>query len=214
LLEEDNEENQEEIEFDSEEREKLYRKIDDEIERVQDEFDEKMKKIRMKHRDYILNFNTMAQSKNQQNNMEAFRKKFINNPYDDEALKRLGREYHKYLQESNVQNIDRRKIFKKYNDGIEERFNYFNRDLMRILKQLERKQKYPSQQGNDFYQKSSESEEEQDLVESEVRNSTIPKEWDKEDPMEEVNKSLHLIMQNKKKKIEAREEYLTLNLTN
>jgi hypothetical protein len=63
---------------------------------------------------------------------------------------------------------------------------------------------YPKSNGKGYDKKETESEQEE-LVESEVRNSTIPKEWEKEDPMEEVNKSLHLIMQNKKKK-DVREE--------
>ena len=206
LLEEDNDDSIEAIEFDSDEREKLYRKIDDEIERIQDDFDEKMKDIRKKHRKYVLDYNTMSQSKNHQDTMGEFRRKFINNPYDDEALKRLGREYHKYLQESNVQNVDRRKIFQKYKDNIDKRFNYFTNDLMSIIHLLGKKQMYPESKDTNQNPNEVDSEPEEELVESEVRNSTIPKEWDKEDPMEEVNKSLHMIMQNKKKKLDLREE--------
>lgn len=201
LLEEDQDEAHEEMEFTSEEWEQLFRKIDDEIEKMQDEFDEHMKDVRKQQRRHITDHRAITQSKSAQHSLHQFRRKVLDSPNDDVALRRLGREYHKYLQESNVQGVDRRKMVQKFKDDIDQRFSRFGRDLMGIFRLLKRKEPYPeAKEGR------AESLSQEDLVESEVRNSTIPKEWDKEDPMEDVNKSLHLIRENKKRRADTREE--------
>ena len=204
LLEDDQEEDQDSFEFEKEEKEKLFCKIDDEIEKLQDEFDEKMKEIRKKQRQNINEFTIKSNSKSQQNALSEYRRKVLDNPHDETSLKKLGREYHKSLQESNVQNVDRRKIFEKYKDDINHRYDNFNDDLQRIFKFLADKRMYPTRNG--ISKEKLENSEEMDLVESEVRNSTIPKEWDKEDPMDEVNKSLHIIRQNTYNEKKKREE--------
>ena len=205
LLEEDHEEEHEAFEFEQQEKEKLFRKIDDEIEKLQDEFDEKMKKIRKEQRQNITDFSMKSTQKSQQNILSEYRRKVLDNPHDETSLKRLGREYHKSLQESNVQNVDRRKIFEKYREDIDHRYYHFNSDLQRIFKYLGDKQEYPARNGENPRKEQANSEE-LDLVESEVRNSTIPKEWEKDDPMEEVNKSLHIIRQNTYNEKKKREE--------
>lgn len=205
LLEEDNDESHDEFEFTSNEWEQFYHKIDDEIEHMQDEFDENMKSVRKCHRKQITEFKIMNQSKSPQSSLSEFRQKVLHNPNDDALLLRLGREYHKYLQESNVQGADRRKIIQKLKDDINQRFANFREDLMVLFEQLKSKEPQSRAKLGEARERQNESKDEE-LVESEVRNSTIPKEWDKEDPMEEVNKSLHMIRENKRLRGDTREE--------
>lgn len=197
LLDDEAEEPLDDFEFSAEESEQLFRKIDDEIERLQDDFDEQMKDARRSQRRRIADFRLGGQSRAGQTSLTELRRKVLQNPRDEEALKRLGREYHKFLQESNVQGADRRKLTQKFRDDLERRFEDFARDLRAICAQLRGAEASAGRRG---------SRQKEGLVESEVRNSTIPKEWDKEDPMEEVNKSLHLIRQHKQRSELARDE--------
>ena len=206
LMEDDHDDSHEPFEFNYDEKQKLKRKLQDEISNLFEQFDERMKSVHRKHKQYINEYNTLSLSKNQHNNLNEFRQKVRDNPYDESALKKLGREYHKYLQESNVQNVDRIKIYQKYNNNLNQRFDNFSKDLMVLMKHLEKSTPYPKHDKGLTHNKMSDSETQDDLVESEVRNSTIPKEWDKEDPMEEVNKSLHMIRQNTPKNHDEREE--------
>jgi hypothetical protein len=191
-MEEDLEDSQDFEEFSADEKDKLKRRLEDQINRIQDDFDDKIKQVFRKQNRYIEEFNNMGASKNQNTLMEEYRRRVRENPGDLDALRKLGREYHRNLQDSNVHNVDRRKIYQKYKDDMDKDFGLFLKDMKQLMDELEKKGRY---QGIGARQ-----ERESDLVESEVRNSTIPKEWEPEDPMEDVNKSLHMIRQNKERK--------------
>lgn len=196
LMEEDLEDSIEPFEFNDEEKEKLRRRLQDQINKVHDDFDEKMKRIVRKQRRYIEDFNTASTSRNMSNQLEEYRRRVQDDPRDMDALKKLGREYHRYLQDSNVQNVDRHKTYQKFRDDMVKNFDFFLRDLGQIMDHLEGKEAYPEES---IRRRSRSIEKNDNLVESEVRNSTIPKEWEREDPTEDVNRSLHIIRQNKEK---------------
>jgi DNA-binding PadR family transcriptional regulator len=143
LLEDDGDIPNENNELSTQEKKKIYQKLDDEIERAQDRFERDMKKIRKLLRENIDKYHLKQSLNYNIQNLQECRKKVLENPNDNELLKNLGTEYHNYMHESNFYNIDKEGMIKKLNKDIDHRFDYFNFDLDKIISYLGNSSKYP-----------------------------------------------------------------------
>ena len=189
---------------------KLFNKIDKEVETSIEKFREDIESIRVQLKKKIEDYNLNLSLKIINNTLNDHRKAVRNNPFDEEKMLILGREYHKVLQESHLQKPEKMKVMYVIKDDIDHRFYNFNLQIKDFLaNKLLRQGKYEASKMSDGNLDRKELDHLESLVESEVKYSTIPENWNVDNVNEEVTKSL-LMMRNeyKKTKLETSKEYL------
>lgn len=201
ILEEEGDVLTDQFEFEQEDKQDLLNKVEHETDSAKRKFLKELGKAQRELNLRIEEYHLTLSTKLFNNRMKEFRRAVKKNPGDVDALKKLGREYHSSLQESQINYEEQQKILETIQEDINYRFNSFNKDLAKILQKLGSGQKYKMIKEPQI----KESTESQQLVESKVENNVVPEEWNRDNVTEDVNKSL-LMIQNKYKSREEKDE--------
>lgn len=206
LMEEDNEILTEQIELNEDEKKKIYHKIDKEIDNSIECFirDMELARAQLKQRVDEQKLNVSAQ--NVDTVLAEHRQKVLYNPHNDMNLLRLGQEYHKFLQESQIQTPEKRKLLGIMKDDIDHRFDHYYSDIENLNKKLLSKGKYPTDQSSElFIQKSISNKNPND---SGVKISHLD-DWNRQNGnVQQVAESLPVFVEPEQKKVDQEvEEY-------